>query len=60
MARTPYNDSAAEAIYQHGAGKARMPDSLQDLPYGPGKKSGVKEPGTGHDSKITKKRTVVK
>lgn len=58
MARTPFNDPNAEAIYQHGAGNARMPDSLQNLPYGVGDKSGAKTdtpPGTGHDQKMTKK-----
>lgn len=55
MARTAYNDPEAESIYQHGAGNTkRMPDSLQNLPYGPGAKSGEK-PSSGHDQKISKK-----
>lgn len=60
MARTAYNDPQAESIYQHGAGNTkRMPDALQNLPYGQGNKSGAKSPTTdapsGHDQKISKK-----
>lgn len=61
MARTAYNDPQAEAIYQHGAGNTqRMPDALQNLPYGVGNKSGAKPdvnagPPSGHDQKISKK-----
>lgn len=58
MARTAYNDSQAEAIYQHGAGNSkRMPDALQNLPYGPGKMSGMKEPTSGHDQKKYKPKS---
>jgi hypothetical protein len=60
MARTAYNDSQAESIYQHGAGNSkRMPDALRDLPYGVGAKSGQK-PSSGHDQKMTKKGTAGK
>ena len=56
MARTAYNDSEAESIYQHGAGNTkRMPDALQNLPYGPGSKSGSKEADSGHNQKVSKK-----
>lgn len=58
MARTVYNDPQAEAIYQHGAGNSnRMPDALQNLPYGPGKMSGAKEATSGHDQKKFKPKT---
>lgn len=61
MARTPYNDPQAESIYQHGAGNTqRMPDALQNLPYGVGNKSGAAantgaDAPSGHDQKVTKK-----
>lgn len=58
MARTAYNDPSAESIYQHGAGNTqRMPDAMQNLPYGAEDAAGAQGqyPATGHNQKVTKK-----